>query len=223
MTINQHISAIRNLIEEYNQDSNYSDEYLYHLFNASAATLIQRKAEKFHKLSEWNVKDFCMDLEKSKAHNCACVPGCVALRTKYEIPKPLIGRNKPLIKFYTVDYEEIPLVTTADVVASKYDAVKSSGLIIVLHNQYGYVYNGTTDPISPKSIIISSYPKDVSEWASIQSCSSNTSNNVCFDIDNDDYPLDEDMAMLAYQMVLEILNLSFNKVKDDTQNLNPEK
>ena len=223
-TINQHISTVRNLIEQFNQDNNYTDEYLYHLFNSAAATLIQRKAEKFHKLSDWNVKDYCIKLEKQKAHDCSCAPGCMTLRTKYKIPRPLMARNRPLLKAYTLDYDEIPLVTTADIRSYKYDTVKSSSLMGILHNQYIYVYGGTTDPVSPKAIIVSSYPKDVTEWTSIQFCNADgIETTPCFNIDSDDYPLDDDMALLAYEMVLTMLNISFKMPKDDTNNLNPEK
>jgi hypothetical protein len=224
-TIKQHIDNIRLLLKEEYNDSDISDQFIYSIFNNASKDLIEKKALKFHKMSDFSKSDFCVEMIRSKAHDCSCAPGCQALRTKYQIPKPISARNRDLINLYTLGYEDIPIMKPSEIRSYKFDPVKQDKLFGFVSNQYIYIYNGNVDLISPKAIIVSSFSSDITEWTKIKMCDSsgNPTNQNCFDIKTSEYPLDEELTRLAYRMVKEDLMLNFQKPKDDTANINNEK
>lgn len=225
MTIRDHISTIRGFIKKHRDDTIYSDERLYVLLNGAVAILNKRKADKFNALSDWNYKSFCMKLEKGKAHDCSCAPGCSVPSTMHEVPRPLQGRNGPLMKIYTLGYEEIDLVKPTQLKASTLDPILKNTLIAVIENNKIKIYNGQTDPLVPKAIIVKGLWADVTEWSSIPFCDNDgqlDTSKICYDIDNDEFPLDPDLNLFVWQEVLNQLSVPLQIKKDDTANDNEE-
>ena len=225
MTIGKHISAIRNLIRQHSDDSMYENEFLYVLLNNANATWLKRKLDNNEKVNDWNWPSYCVELEAGLSHDCSCVPvGCTVLKTKYKIPKPLLARNRQLLKVFTLDGTEINLTTEEKLRASKYDEVKSGKLAYSVYNQKIIIWNGDTARIIPRAIVIKSLSVDPTEWSTVEMCSENgtPSGSYCFDIDVSKYPMDEEYATLVYDMVLKQLGFSLQIREDRTNNANPD-
>lgn len=224
-TINQHISALRILIKEQTDDSLYTDQFLYHLLTGATSTLHRRNIEKDRKVSPWNTQSYCISLEVANSHDCSCVPvGCKVLKSKDKIPTPLNSDNGPMMKVYTLDHVEIFRVDEAEQRASMLHPIKKNRLSYSIVNGKIVLWNGNTDHIIPRAITVKGLFNDVTEWASIEACdeSGNTTGNCCYDIDNDNFPLDEDFTFAAYGLVLQQLGLALQKKSDDNNNNNPE-
>lgn len=224
-TVKTHIDNLRILLKEELNDSDLSDQFIYHIFNNAAIALIEQKGLKFHKFSDFSYLDFCVEMIISKAHDCSCAPGCKAMRSKDKIPKSISVRNRDLLKLYTLDYKEIPITKPSEINSYKYDDVKKDALFAYISNQYVYIYNSNVSIGSPKAIIVSSFPSNVIEWATINMCDKNGEPTIytCFDIKSTEYPLDDELTRVAYKMVQEDVMLYFRKMKDDTTNMNNEK
>lgn len=219
MLIAQHIAILRGLLNKYSEtETPYTDEYLYKLFTTAAARLIRQREERNHKQSDWNTPLYSIGLQADTIHGYGCLPGCTVLRTKYKIPKPVTARHKDLLKVYTLDMHEIPYINPADNKTLQYDEVRKGKLHYSIINEYVYIWNGDAANIVPRVILVSGYFTDPSDWSNIQACDEE-GNEVaaCFDIFTTDYPLDEDLAYPAYQMVLQLLNITI-QLPDDRQN-----
>lgn len=226
MTILQHISAIRNLIKQYADDSNYENEFLFVLLNNANATWLRRKLDNNEKVNDWNWPSYCIELEAGLSHDCDCVPvGCKVLKSKYKIPKPLLSRNRLMIKVYTIDGKEIENTTEEKIKVSKYDEIKKKQLAYSVNNQKLIIWNGNPELIVPRAVIIKSLSVDPTEWGTVESCNPNSGNptgDVCFDIDTSEYPMDEEYATLVYDTVLKQLNITLQIPEDKTNNNNAE-
>lgn len=219
MLVAEHIAAIRGLIKGYSEtDAPYSDEYLYKLFTSAAARLIRQREEKNHKMSDWNTPLYGIKLVADVLHGSSCIAGCQVLRTKYKIPRPVTARSKDLIKVFTGSMEELRYIFPSDFKVIQYDSIYKNKLHYTIINDYIYVFNGDPVNIVPRAIFVSGYFTDPSDWSTITACDEDGTETIaCFDINNTEYPLDEDLAYPAYQLVLQLLNISL-QLRDDRIN-----
>lgn len=225
MTIGQHISAIRNLIKQYSKDSSYEDEFLYVLLNNANATFLKRKLDSYNKVSDWNWLSYCVELEAGLAHDCSCVPvGCKVLKTKYKIPKPLVFKNRQLLKVFSLDGREMLFTSEEMLKASRFDEIKSNQLMYSIYNQKIVIWNGNPELLIPRAILVKTISVDPTEWSTVEMCNENgnPAGNVCFDMDTSEYPMDEEYAVLVYETVLKQLGFSLQLKEDRTNNANPE-
>jgi hypothetical protein len=225
MTISKHISAIRGLIKQFSDDSIYEDEFLFVLLNNANAMWLKRKLENNEKVNDWNWPSYCVELEAGLAHDCSCIPvGCKVLKTKYKIPKPLLARNRQLLKVYTLGGKEIYQTTEELVKASRYDDIKSNELAYSVYNQKIIIWNGNTETIVPRAIVVKSLSVDPTEWTTVESCMEDgqPSGEYCFDMQTSEYPMDEEYASLVYETVLKQLGFSLQIVENRTNNANPD-
>lgn len=225
MTIAYHISAIRNLIKRYSDDSMYEDEFLYILINTANATWLKRKLENNEKTNDWNWLTYCVELEAGLAHDCNCVQvGCEVLKTKYMIPKPLLAKNRQMLKVFTMGGKEIYPTTDEQLKASKYDEVKLNELAYTIVNNKIVIWNGKPSLLIPRAIVVKTMSVNPTEWATVEMCDTtgHPTGEFCFDIQNSTYPMDEEYATLVYDTVLKQLGFSLQIPENRTNNGNPE-
>lgn len=219
-TIGQHISNIRGLMKLYSRNQEgYTDEGLYSLFSISRAEILANQLKKFMALSEQNWTSFCMALEISKSHNCDCVPDhleCKVLKSKYNIPAVLVGRNNSKIKIRTIGGKTINLVTEDEWFRKKLqDTTNYYGSIV---NNRLIIWNA---PLSLKVILISAMLYDPMDASTIPNCDPNgTPVGVCFDPLTMMYPLQEEYTRAAYEMTLNLLGKSIQIPQDQTNDSN---
>lgn len=220
-TIGIHVATIRSLISEHSDDSKFSDEFLFELFKNAAKRLQYQKAKRWEFLSEWNRKRYCVKLEKAKSHNCECVAvGCDILRTVVEIPKAITGRNFDLIKVYDLNGNKIDQVLPQEQIDNLNDpnGVNQKRTTFSLVNRKIVIWNN----LELKAIEVEQISDDETEWAGITMCDKdgNETEESCFDILNDNYPIDSELVDPAYRMVLELLNLPLQLQEDKTNDAN---
>lgn len=215
-TIGSIISKLRGLIKAYSDDTNYTNHYLYGLLSSAKATVIRERAVKFVELGD--PRCFCIGLEEANSHSCDCVPvGCTVLRTVYEIPDVIRGRNKSLIYIKTLGEKEIPIVDFREFEFSKYDDIKANKPVATWYNNRILLWNIT----SLKAIIICGHWQDIAEWSDIVYCESDNQSD-CFDLDSEDFGLDLDLELRVLQLVLDMLKIPLSLNQDITNNTNEE-
>ena len=225
MTIGQHISVIRNLIKKYSDDNMYEDEFLFMLLNNANALWLKRKLENNEKINDWNWLSYCIGLEVGLAHDCNCVAvGCEVLKTVHSIPKPLLARNRQLLRVYTLGGKEIYPTTDEQIKASKYDEIKKNELAYTIVNNKIVIWNGNTEVIAPRAIVVKTMSVNPTEWTTVTLCDSegNDTGVSCFDVQSSTYPMDEEYASLVYDTVLKQLGFTLQLREDRTNNANPE-
>lgn len=215
-----HISDIRNLIKQVQDDSHFTDRFLFSLLSKAKAYLMRQKLLKYNALSEFNYLTFCIQLEEAKAHDCDCVAyGCTVLKSKFEIPKPIRARARDLIRVETLGGKLIPQKTEEQLKYEKYDDVKGGKIAWSLRSQHIIIWND----LNLKAVQVSGLWEDVSEWADIHLCYDDDGNPAdCYDIYESEFGLDEDLSMAAYQMVLNALNVPLQLRSDMTGDVQPE-
>lgn len=226
-TINEHVSAIRGLIKQYTNETKFTHDALYFHLTQAAAIVNKRKAEKYEKLSEWNTPTFCIGTEVTDKHPCECLEnvGCKMIRTKHKIPRPLMSKKRDLLTVMTLDHKTIPMIKPDMVKAYQLDIIKKDELFYFMQNEYIYIVNGTPKSGVPKALLIKGYWEDISDWSGIKLCdeNGNETDDVCFDMDAHEFPMDQDLTYMAYDLVLQKLNIPIQLRSDDTTNSNAER
>ena len=221
-TVNTHISAIRALINKYSEAGTpYTDEFLYHLFSTAASRLMRQRYGNNRKTNNWDVSYYCIALEKSQLADCANLPQCSVLRTKCKIPKPITGKYTDLLKVYTIDHREIPFVVAEASFALKYDDILKDSLAWSMMNQHIIIWNGNTDKVIPRAVLVGGYFEDPTEWAAIP-CADETGldKDYCYNIKQSAFPIDSDLVAPAYQMTLQMLGIMLQSPNDRQNNSN---
>ena len=218
-TVASNISAVRSLIRQVQDDSDYTDKFLYSLLSSAKARLLRQKLDR-GKLSEFNWVTFCVSLVTGKSHNCDCVAvGCDVVRTEFEIPKVLNSRHSDLIRVETLGGKLIPYRTEDQVLNEAEDDILGSSMKWIMRSRKLIIFNG----LDLKAVQITSVPEDISAWADIHSCVDASGNpSDCFNIFESDFGLDEDLTVPAYKMVLELLRIPLSLPEDVTVDNNSE-
>jgi len=219
--LKEHISQLRSLIKQYSDDTVFTDPQLYKLLIDAISIMNERDTAKFVKLNDWNFKTFCVELCRDVSHNCECVKvGCNILKTVYEIPSPVTGRNRNILRVLTLDGREIPLVTEEEVVFRKYDPIFNGKLMYSVVNGYLIIWNANTDHIVPRAIQVRAIWEDISEWDGKQLCP--PTGPECFDIYEEELPVERKYHFMIYSEILKLLGIQL-QMKDDITNDASEK
>jgi len=211
MKIAEITDGLRSLINQYSEvETPHTDYFLYHLFGTEAAYLIKQKEEKNHKLSDFTLKYYPLQLELSNTHDFDCYPSCDVLKTKYPVPQPITARNRDIMKVYTFDHREIPYIRAQDFQYLQYDPIRKGKLHYSIIRGYIVIWNGDTTHIVPKAILVAGRFQDPTQWSEIPSCDSNgqVGSDACYDLLNDEFPIETDLVNAAYRRCLELLNIS---------------
>lgn len=220
-TIATHVATIRNLISEHSDDSKFSDQFLFELFKNASKRLQYQKSKRWEFLSDWNRRRYCIGLEKTKSHNCDCVlVGCDVLKSIFEIPKPITNRNMDLIKVFDLNGKRIDQVTPQEQMNNLFDPsnILQHRTAFSIVNRHIVIWNN----LDYKAIEVEMVADDETEWAGIKFCDSEgvPTEQDCFNILEDDYPIDSELVEPAYRMVLELLNLPLQIQADQTNDAN---
>lgn len=204
-------------------DTRLSDRHIYNKLLTTRARLLTQEARKNRKVSEWNYQTLpCIELIEVPRHQCPCVPptGCTILRSKYKLPKPLLGVLEHTIDFVSlIDMSQILNPSTVNKVrmlkGNKY--TQKSDIYFILE---GYIYVVTGK--SFKVIMLSGLfedPLKVKEFKNYceESCSDC---NKCVDPLNEDFPIDLELIEPLVEMAAQELISIFNQlgVEDLTNN-----
>lgn len=220
MNINEHISHIQSVINKGNpsDDRRVSDEHIYHLMNVYRARLIWEKQNKFYKLSPFNYQYIhCIPLEEAELNECECYKtGCVVLKSKYILPNILSYRNNMLIKITLLDGTPVSQSSIAKVKYRKYKKTNKDSFVWFIHDKKLVIIGDNR----LKTVAVSAIFEDPSKLAELSECDSEGVNTgfKCFDIMNEEYPIDSEMVSAMYQMILNDLGMLYKYPQDDENN-----
>lgn len=223
LTLNKIISTVRTLIKQHTDDSIYTDEFLYSLLLDGRAYLLEQNYKKYKQTSDWNKKTYCIELEKDKAHDCSCVAvGCEILKTVFKIPKPIQVRGFDKIEVFTLDYDTIDFVKVDYIRDVVLDDIYSSKFFYSIINDKILLFNVPGNKL--KAVLVRSIPEDPTEWQNITLCDSdgNPTEDTCYNIQEDEFPIDKSLVALLYDLILNQLKLPLQLVEDLTNDNNAE-
>ena len=200
MKIGELISTVRQLIKEVQDDSKYTDSFLWSIISTCA-----KDKSTIHTRTR-----FCIELERVKHHDCSCVAvGCDVLRTKYKVPTPIKAT------VYTMTGNTIGYSSDQELKFNIYDPIKSKSIRHNFHNQYLYIYN-TLDLLY---VQLEGTWENVTEWIDVQYCG----NGGCIDV----YELESGISRVdteeVYRKVFNLLQIPLSRPDDFTQDRNSER
>ena len=202
MTIGQHISNIRIRIGQrgVDDDSSFTDEFLYSQLNLATAIVISRVANSFNKLSDFLFTRWPVPLvEVNKdMFGCETIPErCKVLESTWTIPLPLTARNKIFLKVFG----EKELSQGHPSIA-QYDPIKAEEPTWEIVNGKLRVYGTKV----LKGVEIKGIFLNPLEFKDKNYCG--TEEYDCLDLNEEFYPLTEPRyQMAAYDLVLQGLGI----------------
>jgi len=214
--IKDHIAEFRTVTGEHTDSTRFTDKDIYKALNNAKMKLRDQTLSKDDKVSDFEYRTFCIELEKTKSHDCDCVPvGCTVLKSKYAIPGVATSRTKDHIKIHTLgdvlipnrNEEEIKDVKTDDILGGKHG--------YMIRNQKIIIWNNLLYP----AVMVTGYWDNLLDWEGIQYCSED---NPCLDIRDLDFDLEGGKVYDIYNMAAQQLGISIQLGVDITSNSNPD-
>lgn len=199
MKIGELISTLRQLIKEVQDDSKYTDSFLWSIINSCRRD----------KTNKYDNTRFCIELERVKHHDCSCVTvGCDVLRTVAKIPTPV------QMTVYDLGGSTIGYSADQELKYNVYDPIKSKAIRYNTHNQFLYLY-GTLDR---QYVQLEGVWDNIIEWVEVQYCGADT----CIDV----YELESGISVLdskdVYFDCLRLLQIPLSRPDDHNPDRNSE-
>ena len=216
--IDEHIYAVRGLIKEHSDDSNFTDSFIYQFLISARAEIIRQKANKNHYQSRFNFQTACVPLDCSSYEDCDdCLPdmGCKLRKSRIKIPVPVSSRSKDLFNVRTFSGQKLTMLSPEDFDSSKESIFLKDRPSYWISNQYLIVWQ----PITLKAVIIDAIFSDPTDLANVYICDEDgsTSDEACYNPLKDEFPMDADIWEEVYTRAFNKLTNS-QRVPDDKLN-----
>lgn len=205
MTIDQHISAIRGLLNNYTErETPLSREFIYHHLRVVAAMLIKQKYDRTKIRNPFNNLYYCIPLEVGKVYDCPCINvGCDVMRSVDLLPAPIMGRSAPMIRLATLDHHDIGYIEPSIADSLGTDPVRKGKLHYSIVGGRLIIWNSNPRTKTPKAVLIGGYYEDPTQWVDITACDNNGDPaGNCYNISQDDFPIDADLVSNMYDIVV---------------------
>ncbi len=195
-----------------------TSRHIYSAGMSARSLLLRQRVNKNQKISQWSYQVLpCVELIKAPIHECECIPdgGCVILRSKYKLPKPIVSLEKELIKSVTsfdgsitFDIDEFETVKYS--AGNKFTSKKPT-----YYFRNGYLYITTLKIL--KALTITILANDFLEAYNFPSmCPCDGCD--CNDIMDLDFPIDGDLERPLIQLANEELIIMFKQMTEDKSN-----
>ena len=157
---------------------------------------------------------FCIELELVKAEDCSCVPdnSCKVLRSKYQIPRPLIGRYRDAMQVKLMDGRLLGMIEQYQLKSDSLDPIKGEALRYSIINQYLYLWRSKT----LKCIYVDGIWENILDWQDIQS------QEYCNDIYDIESGIGQNEVTGIMQIMATLLQLPLSRKDDDSDDRNSE-
>lgn len=200
-------------------DSRLTPRHIYNKLITTKNKLIVQKSKKRQRLNQWNYQTLdCIELIKAKKHECPCVPpdGCEIYRSKFKIPKILIGMDNHLISSVSTvngftTYNEIGWTELKYKSSSRYTSTKPDYYI---RNEYIYVIQRKGASVISITAIFED-PYDVYLFESACPCEDCKKCTSPLDIE---IPIDDDLIDTVIEMAVQELIMVYSQNNEDTNN-----
>lgn len=207
MTIGKHIAAIRLRLRAYGDDTIFTDQAIYQFLQQAAAVLNARKDRRRNKISDWNFTYYPIGMHYGSPFHDDCISdNCQRWISKHKLPRPLVGRNREIIDIRFLDGRDIARGSLDNSVA-ELDPFRAGEPRYHIVNNYLVMENA-----KPKAVLVGMIATDVTEWAGVKLCDEegNDTDQDCFSIMKDDFPIDDDYINMAHSMVMQEMLPDFN-------------
>lgn len=214
MTIGEIVSQLRGRIKEFQDDSIYTDQFLWSMFNIEKANIISNyRIRRFNYINDHSYVTVCIKLEKANSHDCTCIEqGCKVMKSVFKLPRYFTGRNLPLLKVFSLGYKEVPQILEYEYesVYQKDDIFKDQPMFSIVNGKI-LLFNSKQEVLLVRALWF-----DVSELDEIHYCKNNGGDADCIDIFSLDGSIDEDLLSLVFNAVFQRLQLPLSVQEDET-------
>ena len=221
MKVGQIIQRIQSLYSKgvQSDDTRLTDSHIYDVMLTTRSTLLTNKINKKQKISDWNYMTLpCVEIIKVDKHECPCLPpvGCKVYRTKYPLPKPLVGLTDHIID-WVMSVEDSLLIDKA----TREEIRRLNGNKYTSHNpkylteqRHFYFYASSLGKVI-KLRFLPEDPIEASKYPSFCPC---TDCNDCESYYEKEFPFDlEDINVLVQMCAAELIE-QFSKSREDRTN-----
>lgn len=216
-TKRQHIYAILRILNQgdVTDDSSFTPREVEHHLNMARGLLLKRRMDRKHVLSDSNYQTYCDTMVPSKFFDCDCIPfefNCTILRTSKPIPDYITSQDGISIEVRNpLSGDLIDYASLSSTRLSKHSLTASKIPTWFIHNKHLYL----TKTLTLDTVTIRLIPENPDMLRKYQNCDGS---GVCYDPENDDYPIDTDLVQPMYKLTLEMLTPAFNAPKDTENN-----
>ena len=224
MKVQEIIQRIQSLYSKgvQSDDTRLTSRHIYNKLITVRARLVSQEAKKKQRISRWNYQTLpCVELIEVSAHDCPCLPpiGCMMVRSKYKLPKPLSGLDKNLIQsVQTIDrglkIDEITMNAMNSLRGNKFTSKKLNFFI-----QDGYLY--ITVPTKIRIVSVTGLfedPLEVKKFPNFCQTEDCVDCGECLDFTKEDFPIDNDMIDALIELSLTELVQLFGAGIEDLYN-----
>lgn len=214
MTVREIISLIRGRIKEYQDDTIYTDQFLWSMFSVEKAEVVANfRIRRFNYINDHSYVTICMKLEKANSHDCECIDrGCKVVKTVFKLPRYFTGRNVPLLQVMTLGNKQIPKILDYEYesVYQKDDIFKNKPMFSIV-NEKLLIYNADYEVILVRALWY-----DITKLDDIHYCKTNGGTQPCIDVFSLDGSIDEDLLSMSIERVVEKLRTPLSIQEDET-------
>ena len=211
MTLSKHVFAVKNTLSRgvSSKDFSFSNRLIAHHLQVSRALLTERKADKYHFISEQSYQSLCITLELSQFHNCCDMPDskCKVLKSTIEIPKFLNTRWGNFLKVMDLEGNVIPEISKTSERLSVFGLVpQQEGWF--MHDNRLYIVK---TKVLVKVLLNALF--DDPEAVHEMNCAS-TPENGCTDFMDVPFPIDSDLVDPMYTLTEQRLMRAYSIPQD---------
>lgn len=223
MRIVEAISLLRNTIRKFQDDSGYSDEFLYGILKLKRNKYLSRRIKDKYRISDRLKRTYAAPLKIDFSHQVGCLAfGCDVHVTQFEIPQTFSSKFGDEIKVYTLGYQEIYPVSIPEQITNQLIDIKKGQITYTFLNRKIVLWNTNTTKLIP-AILVEAVWEDETEWEGITYCDTITenSNNLidnCFDLESIEFTLEGDFMDYVIKESMEHLGFALQIPEDPTNN-----
>lgn len=219
MILDSHISILRTMLKEFTDDSLYTNEFLSELLVSTRNSIYEVEyIAKKRNFSRFSYNSFCVKLEKTKFHDCDCVPttlGCQVLKSEIELPKVLLNsKGNLLLNVYNINGNQIDYKSFQERRRLSKHPIANKVLSYDIVDEKLVLF-GSLDMVV---IIVEAVWEDPFQLFNIPNCdaSGNVIGGNCWDPTTMEFPMEGGMSAIVYAAIVKtLLNRT---VEDENEN-----
>lgn len=218
MTIGEAIQRVQSLYSKgaESDDTRLSDRHIYSKLLTARSLVISRESRSKQRINQWNYQTLpCVELIVAPIHECPTIPkfGLVTYKTKFELPKPIMGAVTHYIQSVTSldgthNYSETTWDEKKYKSGNRYTATKPDYYI---RNNHLYVTHKDKGVV----ITVTGLFEDPLDAYRFPSACGDCEN--CLDLFQLEFPIDSNLFESVMELAVKEIQM-FSTVKEDINN-----
>lgn len=218
----QIIYDVKELLNQYSDDSDYSDKHILYLYNLKRSKylrqLLDDKSRTFDKIM---IQSLCLEFEEVDKSICELTVGCTVLRSKKPLPTLLPVRNRDTLLSIQPSIALSKPFKVIDINQANYilDRPYSNAIYATVNNEgYIYIFSNTPEHKLISCLYINGIfndPSDLENYSNCCECEDKIES--CF-TEESDYPAPAFIIDAARDDIIKLFLGSKEQVKEDKNN-----